>query len=85
MSEGATRMNTHPDSKIAFLMALALGIVVSSHAAGADRNASLRDSKKHQRMAYLDAAPVNYEFCQTGWWQTLRYGHVRPQWRTGCR
>jgi hypothetical protein len=22
--------------------------------------------------------------CSVGWWQTLRYGHVRPQWGVRC-
>jgi hypothetical protein len=22
--------------------------------------------------------------CSVGWWQTLRYGHVRPQWGLRC-
>ncbi len=22
--------------------------------------------------------------CSEGWWQTLRYGHVRPQWGIRC-
>jgi hypothetical protein len=22
--------------------------------------------------------------CSVGWWQTLRYGHVRPEWGLRC-
>jgi hypothetical protein len=28
---------------------------------------------------------ADYGACRTGWWQTLRYGHVRPVWGTWCR
>jgi hypothetical protein len=27
---------------------------------------------------------AGYEGCSVGWWQTLRYGHVRPQWGVRC-
>jgi hypothetical protein len=37
-----------------------------------------------RRVAYTDAATDHY-LCRLGWWQTLRYGHVRPQWGIRCR
>jgi hypothetical protein len=34
--------------------------------------------------SYVEATP-DYSNCREGWWQTLRYGHVRPVWGTWCR
>jgi hypothetical protein len=38
------------------------------------------------RVAYAGPGP-DYAYggvCSEGWWQTLRYGHVRPQWGVRC-
>jgi hypothetical protein len=35
--------------------------------------------KRHHRIALVEPWP-----CQAGWWQTLRYGHVRPRWGMRC-
>jgi hypothetical protein len=35
------------------------------------------------RVAYFNYAP-DYSACRIGWWQTLRYGHVRPAWGEWC-
>jgi len=35
------------------------------------------------RVTYVDAP--EYGACRVGWWQTLRYGHVRPVWGAWCR
>jgi hypothetical protein len=40
--------------------------------------------RHHAHVAYVDYAP-DYSACRTGWWQTLRYGHVHPVWGTWCR
>jgi hypothetical protein len=40
--------------------------------------------RHHAHVAYVDYLP-DYSACRTGWWQTLRYGHVRPVWGTWCR
>jgi hypothetical protein len=40
--------------------------------------------KRHTSMTYVQYAPA-YTTCRVGWWQTLRYGHVRPHWGTWCR
>jgi hypothetical protein len=33
------------------------------------------------RVAYAGSDPA---YCSVGWWQTLRYGHVRPSWGVRC-
>ncbi len=48
----------------------------------ADGWAHRRHYKHH--VAYIEYAP-EYDACRTGWWQTLRYGRVRPRWGTWCR
>jgi hypothetical protein len=37
-----------------------------------------------QRVAYAGPDPAYGSACSEGWWQTLRYGHVRPQWGVRC-
>ena len=41
-----------------------------------------RHSHGNYRVASLAHA---YGPCREGWWQTLRYGHVRPYWGLRCR
>jgi hypothetical protein len=36
------------------------------------------------RVAYAGSDPAYDSACSEGWWQTLRYGHVRPQWGVRC-
>ena len=36
-------------------------------------------------VAYVEAVPTDYGSCRTGWWQSVRYGHVRPYWGVLCR
>jgi hypothetical protein len=36
------------------------------------------------RGAYAAPDPAYENVCSAGWWQTLRYGHVRPQWGIRC-
>lgn len=40
--------------------------------------------KHRAHFAYVQYAP-DYNACRVGWWQTLRYGHVRPHWSVWCR
>jgi hypothetical protein len=39
---------------------------------------------RHARMTYAEYSS-DYGACRVGWWQALRYGHVRPVWATWCR
>ena len=36
------------------------------------------------RLAYAGSDPASDGACSVGWWQTLRYGHVRPRWGVRC-
>jgi hypothetical protein len=45
-----------------------------------------RYGRHSPRVAYAEPVP-DYAYggaCSVGWWQTLRYGHVRPQWGVRC-
>ncbi|MFZ3358963.1 MAG: hypothetical protein WCA56_24315 [Xanthobacteraceae bacterium] len=50
----------------------------------ADGSAYRRHHKHDAPVAYVDYVPTDAS-CRTGWWQTLRHGHVRPRWGTWCR
>lgn len=50
--------------------------------ASADGLLHRHHGKHHAHVAYTDFIPY-YEGCRIGWWQTLRYGHVRPRWGVG--
>jgi hypothetical protein len=43
--------------------------------------------KCYTHVAYIaDVEPAPFSTaCRVGWWQTLRYGHVRPRWGAWCR
>ena len=49
---------------------------VDSHADGL----RIRHKRYHYRVA-----DFQYDHCRLGWWQTLRFGHVRPYWGVRCR
>ena len=34
-------------------------------------------NRHHPHVAYVESLAY-YDGCRIGWWQTLRYGHVRP-------
>jgi hypothetical protein len=36
------------------------------------------------RVAYSRLDPAYNGTCSVGWWQTLRFGHVRPSWGVRC-
>jgi len=40
--------------------------------------------RHHAHVAYV-GYPAYYGTCLIGWWQTVRYGHVRPRWAEYCR
>ncbi len=67
----------------AALGALTLAILVAQVAPGSADGVAHRHYYRH-RVAYVEYVP-DYGACRTGWWQTLRYGHVRPRWGTWCR
>ena len=66
----------------AFLLALAALTLAQFDPVMADGYRHYR----HHRVAYAEPGP-DYAYgsaCSVGWWQTLRYGHVRPQWGVRC-
>jgi hypothetical protein len=42
-----------------------------------------RHHLRHAHSAYADL--YSADACRIGWWQTLRYGHIRPRWGAWCR
>lgn len=64
----------------------ATGIFLSAHIGTglADGDASKIVHHKHHAYVAYDYGP-DYGPCRIGWWQTLRYGHVRPAWGEWCR
>jgi len=52
--------------------------------ASADGRLHYRAYRHHAPIAYIEAVPYDGN-CRIGWWQTLRYGHVRPRWGEWCR
>jgi hypothetical protein len=44
-----------------------------------------RHYRHHAARVAYGAPDMAYDnACSEGWWQTLRYGHVRPQWGVRC-
>jgi hypothetical protein len=84
MSENANRMNVRSQLFIATLAASALTIGVLDEAAGAGRHIKTAHWQKYRQVAHLDLPIPGNIPCRTGWWQTLRYGHVRSHWGTVC-
>jgi hypothetical protein len=65
--------------------ALTLAILLGQVAPGAaDGWEHYRHYRHHAHLAYVETV-ADYGPCRTGWWQTLRYGHVRPVWGSWCR
>jgi hypothetical protein len=50
----------------------------------ADGGSRYHHFRHHTYVAYVESAPY-YGPCRIGWWQTLRFGHVRPYWGEWCR
>jgi hypothetical protein len=61
----------------AFPVLLAVLVLVSSAPVRADGY-----DRPHR--SYAGYEPPYEGACSVGWWQTLRYGHVRPQWGVRC-
>jgi hypothetical protein len=63
-----------------------MAVVIFGHITpgAADGTVHHRYDKHHAHVAYVEYVS-GYGACRTGWWQTLRYGHVRPRWGTWCR
>jgi hypothetical protein len=75
------RLVTHA----AAIWALALVILLVHIAPGSTHGWEYRrHTGHHTHVAYVEAVP-DYGACRIGWWQTLRYGHVRPIWGSWCR
>jgi hypothetical protein len=70
--------------------AVAIGALTSAILLGhvapgaADGSEHYRHYRHHSHVAYVETV-ADYGSCRTGWWQTLRYGHVRPVWGSWCR
>ena len=68
-------------------MMLLIGVLVTATpvlAANLDRQ--VHKHRSHHRTAYVRIAPAETDYyCREGWWQTLRFGHVRPRWGVRCR
>jgi hypothetical protein len=68
---------------LAVLLALAALTLAQLDPAMAD--GFYRQNPHHgDRVAYAAPDPAYENACSVGWWQTLRYRHVRPQWGIRC-
>ena len=71
---------------LAFLLAFtALLTVTLAQFEPARANGLYRHHRHHVRVAYAEPDLTYDSRCSVGWWQTLRYGHVRPYWGIRCR
>lgn len=64
----------------------AITIILAGNVAPADadgRRKSVRRPPVNQ-ISWNHHVP-RYEYCRVGWWQTLKYGKVRPRWAMLCR
>jgi hypothetical protein len=84
MSHHVIRAYLPNQLQAAFLAVLTVGIVLSNNVSSADLDRDVIQWKKSRRVAYVDTTVPSSTLCRTGWWQTLRYGHVRPRWGTIC-
>jgi hypothetical protein len=66
------------------LATLALGIAFSDNASSAERDLTSVHQHKYRRVASIEEIGPPGIPCRTGWWQTLKDGHVRPHWGTVC-
>jgi len=84
MIEKVSLMNRHSLLQMTFLAMLAIGMALSNSAGSAERDLTTGHPSKYRRYANIEATvPINAP-CRVGWWQTLRYGHVRPRWARIC-
>ena len=63
---------------------ISLLLVILSASPGWADSWTYHHRRHHQHVTLAEYLPA-YGTCRTGWWQTLRYGHVRPRWGTWCR
>ncbi len=59
-------------------------VIILGHTTPGAADGSVPHRYYKHHVAYVEYVPA-YGACRTGWWQTLRYGHVRPYWGTWCR
>lgn len=70
---------------VAGIGSLALIMLTLEVTAGFADGVAHHHRRHHSHVSYVEYVPAYGEACRSGWWQTLRYGHVRPKWRTWCR
>jgi hypothetical protein len=68
-------------AKLSVTLALTTATLLM-HVAPGSADGYSRHYRRHA--SYVESVP-EYSTCREGWWQTLRYGHVRPVWGTWCR
>jgi hypothetical protein len=62
-----------------------LGASLWARSASADGIEYWRHVHHHHHHRYLRMREAEaYPQCYVGWWQTLRFGHVRPRWGAYC-
>jgi len=70
----------------AFLLAFtAVMTVTLARSESAMADGLYRHHKHTLHVAYADPDSKYDSTCSLGWWQTLRFGHVRPSWGIRCR
>jgi hypothetical protein len=84
MSEDLSRMKSRSRLQVTFLTMSIIGMALSNNATGAGRDLATWHRSKYRQYANVEATVPTNAPCRTGWWQTLRYGHVRPHWGTLC-
>ena len=63
---------------VAAVCALTLAILFAHVERGsADGWVRYHHTRHHPHVAHVESLAY-YDGCRIGWWQTLRYGHVRP-------
>jgi hypothetical protein len=69
---------------LAFLLVLAALTLAAFDPGMADGYVRQYRHRHGVRVAYAGPDLAYESACSVGWWQTLRYGHVRPQWGVRC-
>ena len=72
---------------LAILIAVAfivLGTADPACAGAGDKRKRVKQSHGAYHTSWV-YRPSVYNYCRVGWWQTLRYGKVRPRWAAFCR
>jgi hypothetical protein len=72
-------------SAIALAIPLVVAALTLAQLDPAVADGFFRQYRHHgDRVAYAAPDRAYENVCSAGWWQTLRYGHVRPQWGIRC-